>query len=458
MSKSWLMCVLLGSLAWGQATLRQATLGQAQPATPAATPSGAAPAAGASQAQAPAAPAQPAQAPAAGNAASSPAVSAPAAAPTAEVAPTAPVLTIKGVCPVTAPKAKTTTPGTKSPAAAKDPAKTSAATTSANCETVITRAEFEKLASGIAPNMTPQLKRQLASVYPRLLVMSQAAEKRGLQNSPQYKETMKFARMQILTNELQRSVQEDAAKVPEQDIADYYKKNPEAFQEYTLNRLYIPRMKQVSEDAEAKEPNAGEKDTKETEEQQKAKQEQEKAKQEQGEQEMSKLAESLHARAAAGEDFAKLQKEAFDASGMKIESPTVTMPKIRRTGLPPAHAAVFDLKPGEVSAVLSDTGGHYVYKVISEEQLPQEQVKQEIHTTLQTQRMRDAMDKFQNSFKTETNEAYFGPASPAGARQPLPRMPRPTAPGAQGQPQPQPPQAPAQQPPAAQPPPGSKPN
>jgi hypothetical protein len=60
------------------------------------------------------------------------------------------------------------------------------------------------------------------------------------------------------------------------------------------------------------------------------------------------LAESLRARAAAGEDFAKLQKEAFEAAGMKMDSPTVTMPKVRRTGLPPAHAAVFDLKVGEV--------------------------------------------------------------------------------------------------------------
>jgi PPIC-type PPIASE domain len=431
MSKSWLMCVLLGTLAWGQA----------QPGTPAPS-SGAAPAASAGgQAQTPAPAAQPPQAPTAGNAAP-----APAAAPAPEVAPTARVLTIKGVCPATAPKARTAAPGTKSPAAAKDPAKSSA-----NCETVITRAEFEKMASGIAPNMTPQLKRQLASVYPRLLVMSQEAEKHGLQNSPQYKETMKFARMQILTNELQRSIQEEADKVPQQDITDYYKKNPEAYEQYSLERLYVPRMKQAAEEAEASEKKDSEKEPeKETAEQEKAKQEQEKVKQEQGEQEMSKLAESLRARAAGGEDFTKLQKEAFAAAGMKVESPTVSMPKVRRTGLPPAHAAVFDLKPGEVSAVLSDSGGHYVYKVVSKEQLPLDQVKEEIRGALRTQRVRDAMDKVQNSFKTETNEAYFGPAGPGGMRQPPPRIPHPTAPGAQGQP-------PAQQPPSAQPP-ASKPD
>jgi PPIC-type PPIASE domain len=424
MSKSWLMCVLLGTLSWGQA----------QPGTPAPSSGGAPAASAGGQAQTPAPAAQPAPAPAAGTAAP-----APAAAPAPEVAPTAPVLTIKGVCPATAPKAKTAAPGTKSPAAAKEPAKSSA-----NCETVITRAEFEKMASGIAPNLTPQLKRQLASVYPRLLVMSQEAEKHGLQNSPQYKATMKFARMQILTNELQRSIQEEADKVPQQDITDYYKKNPEAYEQYSLERLYVPRTKQAAEEAEAKEKKDSEKESgKETEEP-------EKAKQEQGEQEMSKLAESLRARAAAGEDFAKLQKEAFTAAGMKVESPTVSMPKVRRTGLPPSHAAVFDLKPGEVSEVLSDAGGHSMYKVVSKEPLPLDQVKEEIRGTLRTQRARDAMDKVQNSFKTETNEAYFGPAGPGGMRQPPPRIPHPTAPGAQGQP-------PAQQPPSAQPP-ASKPD
>ncbi len=424
MSKSWLMCVLLGTLAWGQA----------QPGTPAPS-SGAAPAASTGgQAQTPAPAAQPAQAPAAGNAAP-----APAAAPAPVVAPTAPVLTIKGVCPATAPKAKTAAPGTKSPAAAKEPAKSSA-----NCETVITRAEFEKMASGIAPNMTPQLKRQLASVYPRLLVMSQEAEKHGLQNSPQYKEVMKFARMQILTNELQRSIQEEAEKVSQQDIADYYKKNPEAFEQYSLERLYVPLTKQAAEEAEANEKKDSEKEPeKETEQP-------EKVKQEQDEQEMSKLAESLRARASAGEDFAKLQKEAFTAAARKVEPPTVSMPKVRRTGLPSSHAAVFDLKPGEVSVVFSDAGGHSVYKLVSKEQVPLDQVKEEIRGTLRTQRMRDAMDKVQNSFKTETNEAYFGPAGPGGMRQPPPRIPHPTAPGAPGQP-------PAQQPPAAQPP-ASKPD
>jgi hypothetical protein len=208
--------------------------------------------------------------------------------------------------------------------------------------------------------------------------------------------------------------------------------------------LFVPRTKQVEADAKEDE----DKDEKLTEEQQKAKEAAEKAKAEEGEQAMTKLAESLRGRAAAGEDFVKLQKEAFEAGGMKIESPTVTLPKVRRTGLPPAHAAVFELKASEVSQVINDSGGHYIYKVTGKDQLTLEQANDEIQKNLQNQRSRDMMDKINNSFKVETNEAYFGPASPGmmPPRVPNPRMgPGNTPPPAQKQ---NPPQA---QPPAAKP-------
>ena len=181
---------------------------------------------------------------------------------------------------------------------------------------------------------------------------------------------------------------------------------------------------------------------------------------------MTKLADALRARAAQGEDFVKLQKEAYDASGMKVEAPNVTMAKQRRTMLPATQAAVFDLKAGEVSEVISDAGGHYIFKVDSKEVLPFDQVKNEIHTTLQNQKQRDLMEKLQSSFKAEPNEAYFGgPLTPApGARPIPPRMPvpRPGAPAPTAPSVPQgaaaPPAQNAPAPPAAAQPPASKPN
>jgi hypothetical protein len=419
MRKSWLLCVLLGTLAWGQAQ-------------PAVTPAQPIPAQGPNAASKP--PAQPAP----------------------EVPESTVVLTIKGVCPA-APKTAATakTGATKSAVAAKKPA---------DCKTEITRAEFEKIASGLSPTVTPQLKRQLESALPRFMAMSEAAKAKGLDKSPRFLQTMKIAKMQILTTELQRTVQEEADKVTPEEISAYYGKNPEAYEQFSLDRLFIPRYKQVLADDKEKEKE--EKDSgKMTEEQQKAEEAADQAKQVQGEQELNKLADSLRERAAAGEDFTKLQKDAFEAAGTKVDSPTVNLPKVRRTGLPPAHLSVFDLKVGEVSTVISDNGGHYVYKVVSKEVLPLDQpLENEIHNKLKSEHMKEMMDKYTSSFQAVPNEAYFGPPVAAGP-QPPPRM-RPQM--ATPQPQPQgaspatnpPAQAPAQTPvqtPAQQPPP-SKPN
>jgi hypothetical protein len=368
-----------------------------------------------------------------------------------EVAPSAAVLTIKGVCPATPKTAATkAAAGKTAVAAAKKPA---------NCQTVITRAEFEKLTAALQQGPNPlnaQQKRQLATQLPALIALSEAAKKKGLDKSPRFVERVKIDKMSILSNELKREVQEDADKVPQEKIAAYYKENPEAYEQFSLDRLFVPKMKQPSaEDKEEAKEDA--KDAKLTEEQQKAKEAAEKAKQEKGEQELTDLAASLQKRAAAGEDFTKLQKEAFEAAGTKVENPTINLPKVRRTGLPAAHAAVFELKVGEVSAVISDQGGHYIYKVMSKEVLPLDQVKEEIHNKLKGERLKAMMDAYTNSYQTETNEEYFGPAPPPGPPQRRPRMTPPGAPqGASQQAPPAANQPASTQTPAATPP--AKPN
>jgi hypothetical protein len=428
MRKSWLVCVCLGALAWGQA----------QPATPAAQPA-------------------PAQAPGVVSPHPVPAENT-AEAPAVEVAESAAVITIKGVCPATPKTAAASKTATgKTAVAAKKPA---------DCQTVITRAQFEKLAKALQQGPNPlnaQQKRQLALQLPGAIAMSEAAKKKGLDKSEGYLETLKFVKMRILAQKMQDSVREEADKVPPEKIAAYYKDNPEAYEQFSLNRLFIPKMEQASADdkeQEAQEEAKEKEMEKLTEEQRKAKEAAEKAKQEKGEQELNALADSLRARAAAGEDFVKLQKEAFEAAGTKVENPTINLPKVRRTGLPQGHSAVFDLKVGEVTAVISDNGGHYVYKVVSKEVLPLDQVKEEIHNKLKGERLKEMMDSYNNSYQTVTNEGYFGSALPLGPA----RRPRMTPPGPpQGAPQSAAPPAanapaqPATQPPAAAAPP-AKPN
>jgi hypothetical protein len=344
----------------------------------------------------------------------------------ASVPDSAAVITVNGVC---APQPKTSA----AKGAAAKPA-TARKTPPADCKTVVTKAEFETLLKGIpvSPTQIPQLKRNIEGALPRLIAMSNQAEKKGLDKTPEFREQLKIHRMQILANQLQQKIQQEAANVPDEAITDYYKKNQEAYEQYSLERLFVPRSKQVEAVAKEEEEEQEKKNEKPTEEQLKAKQDEENAKREANEQEMTKLAESLRARAAAGEDFAKLQKEAYDAAGMKIASPTVALPPMRRTGLPPAQASVFDLKLGEVSPVINDAGGHYIYKLKSKEELSLDQAKDEIRRTLTSERAKEAMEKINASFTVEKSDAYFGPESPAvpfPQRMPNPRpMPPPNAP------------------------------
>jgi hypothetical protein len=297
--------------------------------------------------------------------------------PPADLAPDAPVLTIKGLCPQT--------PGKPNEVADK------------SCVTVITKEQFERVARAIAPSLSPVVKKQLINLYPRLLILSREAEARGMDKEDDFQQKLNLARLQILSQQLTHHLQEEAAKVPDQEISEYYEKNPDMFREYTMEHIFIPRVKQEPPPAQKLDEQA------------------EKAREKNAEDEMTKLAGVLRARAAAGESFETLQKEAYQGAGLKNNPPNASMGIIRRAGLPPGHDAAFSLKVGEVSPVISDGGGHYIYKLDAIKMDSQADVKLEIHDLLKSERLHELMKKVQGPFTTEANDAYFGTTATASA-------------------------------------------
>jgi hypothetical protein len=269
------------------------------------------------------------------------------------------------------------------------------------CKTAISRAQFEKLAEALQPNMSPAIRRNLATAYARMLKMSTAAEKRGLDKGSKVDEEMYFARMQILSQEISRALQEDSAKVSDEDIEAYYKKNQPSYEQASIARIFVPHAKQIVNPVAP--PKPGVKATAKptinptpTEAQRKA-----------AEEAMNKVAADLHARAVKGEDPDKLQKEAYADAGLPGTPVSTKMEKVRRTTLPTNHQAVMDLKAGEVSEVITDPSGHYIYKLVSKETLSLDSVKTEIKNTITSQRYRDSMQGFQGN--VDLNDAYFGP-------------------------------------------------
>ena len=239
--------------------------------------------------------------------------------------------------------------------------------------------------------------------------MAHKARQMGLDKGPKFDELMRVARVGVLTKALSQNLQDEAARVSDPDVKSYYAKNEAAFQEVDLQRIFVPRSKQI---AESKEKPSGD-DAK------KAQQESEEA--------MKKEADALR-RGPRGEDFDKLQDEAATAAEFKGKPPT-KLGKVRRTSLPPGQAEVMDLKPGATSQLVSTPNGYLIYKVGERDTLPLDKVHDEIVSTLRSQRIQDAMQAIQQSATPELNEKYFAeaPAAAPQGKAPVDRQATPPA-------------------------------
>ncbi|MGA2357245.1 MAG: hypothetical protein ABSG02_22340, partial [Terriglobales bacterium] len=248
-------------------------------------------------------------------------------------------------------------------------------------------------------------------------------------------EKMKWARMQILSQELSTALQADSAKVTDADVEDYYKKNESSYEQATLVRIFVPKTKEIKPATTTAKTGtkagaspgtttkAGTTATAKSTTPPQPTEAQKKA----GEEAMTKLAGTLRERAVKGEDPDTLQKAAYAAAGLP-GVPSTKLEKQRRANLPPAHQAVMDLKAGEVSEVITDANsGFYIYKMVSKETLSLEAATPEIRKLLSSQHYRDAMQSYQSN--VDLNDAYFGPArAPGMPMPPRGQMPPPPPP------------------------------
>ena len=302
------------------------------------------------------------------------------------IAPDASVITIPGLCD-------------------KPPEQKSKA---ADCKTVVTRAEFEQLVNAVAPTIAPAARKQLATQYATALVMVHKGHEMGLDQGPKFQELMRVARIGVITKELNQKLQEQASQISDKEIETYYHDNDAAFQEADLQRIFIPHNKVTVESKDKPGDEAAKKSEQESEET------------------MKKLAESVRARAAGGEDFEKLQEEAAAAAEFKGKPPT-KLGKVRRTSMPPDQASVFDLKPGESSPLITVPNGYLVYKIGEKDTLPLDKVRDEIFSTLRSQRLQQTLQNIQESTTPQLNETYFAeaPAPGSEAGKPAVKTPEP---------------------------------
>jgi hypothetical protein len=265
------------------------------------------------------------------------------------------------------------------------------------CKTVVTKADFERLVNALNPDMNSQSRRQLATAYAQMLVLSASAEKHGIAESPAAHELLQFSRMQALSQLLVRNVQEEAAKVDNAEVEKYYKEHPAEFEQATMRRLFIPKNKPGEKEGPPVTLDAAL---------------------------VKRTADKIRAEAVAGQPFDKLQKEAFVALGVKTEPPPPDAATVTRDQMPEGHSEAFDMKAGEVSKLFDQPSGMYIYKVETKETVPLATATTQIQHMLQEERMQTRMMEITKGTQPQLSNEYFGAPQPE-----MPGMP----PGMRGQ-------------------------
>jgi len=295
------------------------------------------------------------------------------------VAPDAPVITIKDLC----------------------DKRSGGNSGAADCKTVVTRSDFEKLIRALQPNLPKAQQKQVAARYAQVLTLANKAEELGLDKGPEFDEQMYVQRLQVLGRLALEHMQKEAGQVSDAELESYYREHSADFRTLSYDKIYVPKQKQ-SEMARAAAPSDPDAQKKRLAD----------------EAEMKEEADKLRARAASGEDFVKLQQEAYDFAGLKVNSTTANthVEKVRKNALPPSDAAIFDLKKGDVSQVLTGPAAFMIYKIDDFQDQPLEGAKEEISRTLQSQKLKTFSEEMQKSLSENTvyNDAYFAvPGAPS---------------------------------------------
>lgn len=66
------------------------------------------------------------------------------------------------------------------------------------------------------------------------------------------------------------------------------------------------------------------------------------------------------------------------------------------------------MQPGQVSDLIIDVIGHYIYEIVSKQTLPLSQVSKVVRKSLASRRVQDSIASLTKCLKSELNQTYFG--------------------------------------------------
>ncbi len=254
--------------------------------------------------------------------------------------------------------------------------------TGSGCKTVITREELDGYVNAFAPDAAEPARGRMAVQYARTVALAGLAEKQGMEKDPavakELASQLRLARLRVLSNAYLKTMASQGGGVTQADIQRYYDAHKAQFETVQALRLSTP-LAVPTEGGRPLERAA-----------------------------VRSVMEDLRKRAVSGEDFQKLQQEAYNALHVQAPAPIMAPIMLQRGSLQGDEAQVFEMKPGDISPVLDSAAAVVIIKVISKETVPMGSARAEIEAALMRDRTQQQMVELGKKITAQFDLQYFG--------------------------------------------------
>lgn len=250
----------------------------------------------------------------------------------------------------------------------------------------VTAADLEVVFRAVSPATRQQALRsstQFLQQYGLLRRLAEMAEKNRLHERSPLKEQLEYNRMLAMA-QAQLSEAQSRITVSSEEARKYYEAHKDDYRQARVKVLYIPFSSQPAPERN------GQGATSLTESEAKAK------------------AEELLKQIRGGADFVELVKRHSGDPVSREKGGDFGV--IRKSDNLPEEvkAAVFGLKPGEVSAPVRQPNGYYLFRLEELREQPFEEVEQQIVEQLRQQKFSEWVQATQKSIEIKVeNEAFF---------------------------------------------------
>ncbi len=257
-----------------------------------------------------------------------------------------------------------------------------------------TAKQVDQLMASFPPQMQASARTDPKRALGLLLMMrtlAADAEKANLDKESPLKEQLEYNRVQALSQAQVNQVRNFEVKITPDDEQRYYKEHLDLFQEAKVRVIYIAFTSPGP--ASKDQPKAGKALT---------------------EAEAKIRIEELAKQVRTGADFGKLAKENSDDKDSAAKDGDFGVIRRASPYPEPIKAAVFSLKPGQVSEPLRQPNGFYLLRVESIVTQAFADIRTQIFDDLKQKGFADYMQNLQKRYEVKVQDpAYFAPKSGA---------------------------------------------